>query len=216
MQRQDRSSYRCGRTTFEGRTFKLEFWDEDDYRSDQKYPYFRVSEVTTYTGKKYVFFGPPVEKEHETEIASGWTEEDRLEMAKGKIKKYTEREKVKEREREKIETFCSQEQLDFPRDIKNLVFPRSIKNLFFQRDRHKTNVYLVYDIGEQLVAKIILENGYLFCHCPSDSKLPLCSYRYGHDSFDADGPILTSCLTLIADRINQEISGRNSHEGYSD
>lgn len=98
-----KANYQCGRTVVSGRTFLIEFWEEDHFGL----PWVRISEIKTKQAKRYFLFGDLIDKEYIDVIDEGWTAENRLEWAINRIRREIEREAEREAEMLQISEFCS-------------------------------------------------------------------------------------------------------------
>lgn len=97
-------NYKKGNIEIEGRNFEIEFWDESCGCIDL--PYFSVSEVIT--EKKKPWYSNKIKVyERKIGISYGWTEDNRLDIAKCKIQMYLQREKDEAEEKKQIEEFCN-------------------------------------------------------------------------------------------------------------
>lgn len=97
----EKYNYKKGRVEVEGRTFQLEFWEDDFWQL----PYVRVSEIIKKGTKSWLSRNQKT-KEVGNVIGYGWIDGDRLEWGLKRIGEYLQNEKDKIRESEAIEKFC--------------------------------------------------------------------------------------------------------------
>ncbi len=96
-----RKNVYTGRTKIDGRTFQIEFWDDD-----LGLPWVSISEIVTREIKKNWFSRKTVATEVEVCVDYGWTEQNRLDWALGRIAKHLREEQNKIKELQEIEAFC--------------------------------------------------------------------------------------------------------------
>lgn len=96
-----RKNVYTGRTKIDGRTFQVDFWDDEF-----GLPWVSISEIVTKATKKNWFSNKTVMTEVAVYIDSGWTEQNRLDWALGRIAEHLQAEQNKIKELQEIEAFC--------------------------------------------------------------------------------------------------------------
>ena len=95
-------NYCKGRVTVEGRTFQIEFWEEDHFGL----PWVYVSEIVVEEVRSHWYSRKKEMREVEHHIDDGWMAENRLEWALNRIERYLQREKDAAEELRQILAFC--------------------------------------------------------------------------------------------------------------
>ena len=99
-----RDNYKKGNIEVDGRTFEVEFWNDPSLGLDL--PYFEVSEIII--EEKKPWYSKQIKTyTRKISISYGWTDQNRLEVAKHKIENYLQREKDEAEEKRIIEEFCN-------------------------------------------------------------------------------------------------------------
>ncbi len=101
-----KKNYKVGRTKVEGRTFQIEFWDEEPFNL----PYVKVSEIVIEPVKPHWFSHKTIMSEAKRYIEHGWTVDNRLDWAMAIITHYLQKERDTIEESRQIEAFCSTKQ----------------------------------------------------------------------------------------------------------
>lgn len=99
-----KKNYNKGNIEVDNRNFEIEFWDEQCGSVDL--PFFEVSEIII-ENKKPWYSNKVKTCKRKIRVSYGWTENNRLELAKQKIKRYLQREKDEAEEKKQIEEFCN-------------------------------------------------------------------------------------------------------------